>query len=225
MFIASRLQKNSIERARCTGQPNVFGQRSATCPSSRTSGVPHDGHTVGSSTSTRSAPRSTTVMTYGMISPAFSISTRSPTATSSRLIWLELKNEARLTVVPDSSTGSKWPSGVMAPVRPTFRSTSQQLRRRLLGRELVGDGPARRARWSRRAARRCGMASTLMTSAVDGVGQLESSCRLAQPATYASSSSSEVTRATSRRHRQPERLHPRQELEVRAPARSSPTTS
>ena len=48
------------------------------------------------------------------------------------------------TVVPASSTGSRFATGVMAPVRPTWNDDAQSSsRERLLGLELVGHGPFR----------------------------------------------------------------------------------
>ena len=83
MFIAPRDAKNSIAAWSCAGQPRRFGHSSATLPSSRSSACPHDGHTVGGS-NTAPGPGSVTARICGMISPAFSISTRSPRRSPSR---------------------------------------------------------------------------------------------------------------------------------------------
>ena len=58
-----------------------------------------------------------------MISPAFSTTTVSPRRMSFRSISSALCKLALLTVVPASRTGgSKWPTGVSLPVRPTWTS-------------------------------------------------------------------------------------------------------
>ena len=62
---------------------------------------------------------SITRTTLGMISPAYSITTRSPTLMSFRLISSSLCNVARLTVDPETNTGSKYATGVIEPVLPT----------------------------------------------------------------------------------------------------------
>ena len=56
----------------------------------------------------------------GMILPAFSTTTTSPTRMSLRSISSALCRLARLTVVPASSTGSSSATGVIAPVLPTW---------------------------------------------------------------------------------------------------------
>ena len=65
------------------------------------------------------SPFSVTPRICGMISPAFSSSTRSPWPSPSRATLSQLWTDARATVVPDSSTGSSRATGVTAPVRPT----------------------------------------------------------------------------------------------------------
>ena len=85
-------------------------------------------------------------MTCGMTSPARRTITVSPMRMSLRAISSSLCSVAFDTTTPPTVTGSSLAAGVSAPVRPTWISMSQQPRHRLLRRELVGDGPARRAR-------------------------------------------------------------------------------
>ncbi|OPZ88976.1 MAG: hypothetical protein BWY73_01590 [candidate division TA06 bacterium ADurb.Bin417] len=66
-----------------------------------------------------------TLTTCGMISPAFSMKTRSPIRTPSRRISSWLCSEARLTVVPASRTGSSTATGVIVPSRPTWDRMSR----------------------------------------------------------------------------------------------------
>jgi hypothetical protein len=68
-----------------------------------------------------------TSTTAGMISPAFSITTWSPTRMSLRSISSKLCKVALLTVLPLRKTGSKRATGVSAPVRPTWISTANNL--------------------------------------------------------------------------------------------------
>ena len=82
----------------------------------------------------------------GMTSPARWTTTVSPMRTSLRAISSSLCSVALETTTPPTVTGSSLATGVSAPVRPTWISMSLQDRRRLLGRELVRDRPARRAR-------------------------------------------------------------------------------
>ena len=97
----------------------------------------------------RTAPRepsrasASTRTTWGMISPAFWITTVSPTRMSLRAISSALCRLARLTVVPASGTGSRSATGVSLPVLPTWTLMSEDLRDRLLGLVLERDRPAR----------------------------------------------------------------------------------
>ena len=60
-----------------------------------------------------------TFVTFGIISPPFSIWTESLILTSSLSISLELCRDALLTIDPPNSTGSNKATGVIAPVLPT----------------------------------------------------------------------------------------------------------
>ena len=102
-----------------------FGQRESTPPSSRTSACPQTGQSVGNRKSVSSPVRasSTTRTTWGMIFPAFSTTTRSPSFTPSRAISSALCRLARETVVPAISTGSSSATGVTRPVLPTWYDT------------------------------------------------------------------------------------------------------
>jgi hypothetical protein len=90
-------------------------------------GPPQDGHSVGRPVGGSSPVRIslTTLSTWGMISPAFCTSTWSPTRTSLRSTSSKLCSEARLTVVPESWTGSSSATGVIWPLLPTFSSISR----------------------------------------------------------------------------------------------------
>ena len=87
----------------------------------RTSSVLHSGHREGNTTLGESLARCSvsTAVIFGIISPPFSTYTISPIWRSSRSILSALCSDARLTVVPESSTGSRLAMGVIAPVRPT----------------------------------------------------------------------------------------------------------
>ena len=96
---------------------------------SRTSGVPHSGQTLMKRTfSPRSAVRAarSTPTILGMISPPFSTYTWSPICRSSPSMMSALWSDARLTVVPASRTGSRFATGVTAPVRPTWKDTESR---------------------------------------------------------------------------------------------------
>ena len=67
---------------------------------------------------------STTFITWGITSPARRTSTVSPMRASSRAISSMLCKEALETVTPPTKTGWSLATGVTAPVRPTWNSTS-----------------------------------------------------------------------------------------------------
>ena len=81
-----------------------------------------------------------------MTSPARCTTTVSPTRTSLRAISSSLCRVALETTTPPTVTGLSLASGVSAPVRPTLMLDRLDDRHRLLGRELVRDRPAGRAR-------------------------------------------------------------------------------
>ena len=60
-----------------------------------------------------------TPIILGIISPPFSINTKSPILTSSFSIISALCKDARFTVVPPKAIGAKLATGVIAPVLPT----------------------------------------------------------------------------------------------------------
>ncbi len=105
---------------RCAGQYG-FGQRVTTSPSSRSASVPHTGQWVGISQaiSLPSRASTTALTTSGMTSPARWRTTVSPTRRSLRRISSMLWRVALRTVVPPTTTGVTWATGVIAPVRPT----------------------------------------------------------------------------------------------------------
>ena len=65
-----------------------------------------------------------TPMICGITSPARRMTTVSPIAIFKRSISSPLCKVALLTVTPATNTGSNLATGVIAPVRPTWNSTS-----------------------------------------------------------------------------------------------------
>ena len=61
-----------------------------------------------------------TPVILGMISPPFSTYTMSPMCKSRLSMMSALCRDALLTMVPESCTGSRLATGVMAPVLPTW---------------------------------------------------------------------------------------------------------
>ena len=104
------------------GQARVFGQRQSTPPSSRTSGVPQAGHTVGNSKARSPPVRTSTTgpTTSGITSPALRSTTMSPISTPLRATSSALCSVARSTVDWLTTTGSMTANGVTRPVRPTL---------------------------------------------------------------------------------------------------------
>ena len=125
MFMAWRPTKCSMRPTICGGQAHLLGHTHAASPSTRTSGVPHSGQWVTKTTGALSAGRCdmSTPVILGMISPPFSTYTMSPLCISRLRITSALCSEARLTMVPDSSTGSRLATGVIVPIRPTSKDT------------------------------------------------------------------------------------------------------
>ena len=125
MFIAVRDAKCSRLRRRRAGHDG-FSQRQTTASSSRCSRLWHSGQCVGichgSPRGTPSGCGRIALTTFGMTSPPFSISTRSPGRTSLRATSSALCSVAIEIVLPASLTGSSTAYGVTAPVRPTFTS-------------------------------------------------------------------------------------------------------
>ena len=84
--------------------------------------------------------------TFGMTSPAFSMSTRSPSRMSLRAMSSALCSVAIEIVEPARKTGSSTAYGVTAPVRPTLTSIFAATVVRLLRGELERRRPARKLR-------------------------------------------------------------------------------
>src|SRR5262249_57834623 len=85
-------------------------------------GAPHTGHVFGQRNLVSDPVRAdvSTRTTCGMISPAFSTTTMSPTRMPLRSISSALCRLALLTVVPARRTGgAKWPTRGNFPVPPT----------------------------------------------------------------------------------------------------------
>ena len=101
-------------------------QRATTSPSGLTMGEPQSGQAIGICTRYASGGRfdSTTLVTCGITSPARRISTVSLTQRPRRAISSMLCNVALDTVTPPTNTGRSLATGVTAPVRPTWKSTS-----------------------------------------------------------------------------------------------------
>ena len=125
--IARRPAKCRSASLRCAGQNRPPVQRATASPSSRSTSEPQTGHFAGSSTSRASFGRRSTMTltTSGITSPARRITTVSPMRTSLRRTSSMLCSVALLTVTPPTNTGSRRATGVSAPVRPTWNSTSR----------------------------------------------------------------------------------------------------
>ena len=156
--------------------PGTRGSGTAGRPRPRVASkaVPHTGHSFGNShafspffgRSDRTGPT-----TSGMTSPALRTMTVSPGRTSLAFTWSSLWSVATPTVEPPTNTGSSMAKGVARPVRPIDTMMSLQQRGAFLGRELVGDRPARRlaGQAERRAQREV---VDLDHDAVDLVGEV-----------------------------------------------------
>ena len=128
IFIMRRPTKCSMRPTICGTQPSLLGHTHAASPSTRTRGVPHAGQWLTKVTlavpGTR-APVSTPVI-LGMISPPFSTYSISPSCMSSACTMSSLCSDARFTIVPERSTGSRFATGVMMPIRPTSNDTNRR---------------------------------------------------------------------------------------------------
>ena len=109
-----------------------FVQKVSLSPSSRTSGPPQTGQTVGNFHLRRPFLRSpsTGPTTSGITSPALRTVTVSPGRTSLAATWSWLWRVDRPTVEPPTKTGSSRANGVAFPVRPmdTMMSLSRVVR-------------------------------------------------------------------------------------------------
>jgi hypothetical protein len=121
MFIAVRDAKCSRLRRSRAGH-EVFSQRQTTSSSSRASALPQAAHVVGITHGCESAGRRLRIgaTTRGMTSPAFSMTTVSPSRRSLRAMSSALCSVAIEIVDPATNTGSSTAYGVFAPVRPTL---------------------------------------------------------------------------------------------------------
>ena len=111
---------------RCAAQNKPPVQRATASPSIRTMAESHTGQVLGKMIGLASAGRRScnTPIICGITSPARRITTISPIAISNRSISSPLCNVALLTVTPATNTGSNLATGVIAPVLPTWNSTS-----------------------------------------------------------------------------------------------------
>ena len=102
----------------------MFSHRQTTSSSSRCSALPHARQVVGITHGCESAGRRLRIgaTTRGMTSPAFSMTTVSPSRMSLRAMSSALCSVAIEIVEPATNTGSSTAYGVFAPVRPTFTS-------------------------------------------------------------------------------------------------------
>ena len=157
MFIASRLQKNSIERARCTGQPNVFGQQQRDLPllaherraARRTAPVGSiDGHAIGAALDDGDDVGDDLArlleqhaIADGDVEPRDLVVVEERRALDGRARQLD-----RLEVAERRDRAGA----------PDVLLELEQLRRRLLARGTCRRSPSAARAWSRRAARRCG---------------------------------------------------------------------
>ncbi|MNC12186.1 hypothetical protein D3C75_599000 [compost metagenome] len=112
---------------RCAPQIKPPVQRATASPSTRSTSEPQTGQCAGKTISVVFSGRSdsTTPTTCGITSPARRITTRSPILNPRRSISSALCKVALLTSTPATCTGSSRATGVMAPVRPTWNSTSR----------------------------------------------------------------------------------------------------
>ena len=131
MSMAPRDAKCDSAAQRFCGQSGLR-HRCCASPSGRTSGCPHDGHSVGKCHSGSPSGRisSTGPTTSGMTSPALRTMTVSPGRTSLWRTWSSLCSVERPTVEPPTKTGSSTANGVALPVRPmeTWMSRSTVVR-------------------------------------------------------------------------------------------------
>ena len=126
MSMALRETKCFSASLRCAAQNNPPVQRATASPSMRTIKESHTGQRVGKTIWRALAGRRscTTPIICGITSPARRIITVSPIAMLRRSISSPLCKVALLTVTPATNTGCNLATGVMAPVRPTWNSTS-----------------------------------------------------------------------------------------------------
>ena len=122
MSIWSRPTNHFTRSRNCAGHAAL---RQYTLGPSISVAPPQSGHAVGASISFAPLGRSatTTSTTCGMISPAFSTITVSPTRMSLRRISSMLCRVACCTVVPPTNTGFMVARGVSVPPLPTCHST------------------------------------------------------------------------------------------------------
>ena len=108
MFIALREAKCSRLRRSRAGH-EVFSQRQTTSSSSRRSSLPHAAHAVGIIHGTRVGRTQAEdgATTRGMTSPAFSMTTVSPSRKSLRAMSSALCSVAIEIVEPATNTGSR----------------------------------------------------------------------------------------------------------------------
>ena len=123
MSIAPREPKWRSRSLSCAGQA-LFAQRQYASPSGRDVRPPQAGQRAGKRNGSVPGGRraATTWTTYGITSPARSMSTASPTRTSLRRTSSSLWRLTLRMTTPASSTGSSFATGVSAPVLPTFTS-------------------------------------------------------------------------------------------------------
>ena len=146
MFMAERDAKCSNPRRIRAGQ-DVFSQRQTTSSSSRCRRLWQTGQLVGISHGTLfSACGRIALTTFGMTSPPFSISTRSPSRRSFLAMSSALCSVAIEIVEPASNTGSSTAYGVIGPGSTHVDVNLAQSGRGLLRRELEGGRPAREFR-------------------------------------------------------------------------------
>ena len=125
-----------------------------------------DGARIG-----RAASRAGSAPLPGITSPARRTTTVSPIMNPLRATSSMLCSVALLTVTPPTNTGLSFAAGVSAPVRPTLKITSSSSGHLFVGRELVRQRPARRAR-DEAELLLVGAAIYLVDHAVDLVRQL-----------------------------------------------------
>ena len=169
--MAPRLTKCLTASTICAGHER-FGQRTATSPSSRTTGEPQAGQRSGmvhggraSWAATLCSPASSPSAgptTWGMTSPARCTITSSPGRMSLRWMSSSLCRVARSTVTPPTGTGSRTAKGVSTPVRPTFTSMLCNRVTAVVGANLKAI--AQRGSWATSPRSRCSATSSTLTT-------------------------------------------------------------
>ena len=102
-------------------------QRVTTSNGFLSTGLPHTGQTVGNSIARVTLSLGITFTICGITSPARRTTTISPMRTPRRVISSALCKVALVTVTPPTNNAFNAATGVIAPVRPTWKLTSSKV--------------------------------------------------------------------------------------------------